>query len=38
MDFITGFPKTREKDHEIMVIVGGLSKFDHFIPIKYPFK
>lgn len=36
MDFIEGLPPSNGK-MTIMVVVDRLSKFTHFLPIKYPF-
>ena len=34
IDFITKLPKTRLKNHVIMVVVDKLTKASHFIPVK----
>src|SRR3954466_11254543 len=34
MDFITGFPKTQKGNDAIFVVIGRLSKFAHFLPVR----
>ena len=38
MDFITGFPLTKNQHDSIMVVVDKLSKSAHFIPVKSTYK
>jgi hypothetical protein len=38
LDFITSLPRTQKQNDSIMVVINKLSKFAHFIPIKYTFK
>jgi hypothetical protein len=38
LDFITGFPKTQNKNDSIMVVIDKLSKSRHFIPVKSTYK
>ena len=37
MDFITGFPKIVRQHYSIMVVMDWLTKFVHFILVKYTF-
>ena len=34
MDFITGFPKTKEGNNAIFVVIDRLSKVAHFLPVR----
>eukprot|EP00253_Pinus_taeda_P023951 PITA_23951 len=38
MDFITGLPRTKKNNDSIMVVVGKLSKAEHFIPVQSTYK
>ena len=37
MDFVVGFPQTHRENDSIWVIVDRLTKFAHFIPVKYTY-
>ena len=38
MDFITGLPKSKNKNDSIFVFIEKLSKVAHFIPMKSTYK
>jgi len=38
LNFIIGLPKTQKKNDSIMVLIDKLSKYEHFIPVKYTIK
>ena len=38
MDFVVGLPKTRKLHDSICVIVDGMTKSTHFIPVKIVYK